>query len=241
MTRFFHATLRTLGVEGARAFYGAVFGRTDFDIVQLHEHAIANGARPHWLGYLNVDDVDRTATTLIERGAIRLGRWVHHAGLEVAVLRDPGGAIVAVAKPPPRARDQEAASTPFSSTDLVWHELNTVDVERAKANYGELFGWEFAPPVDLGNLGVIHPFAWEPGGAPVGSMSDIAGRPGVHPQWLFHRRTASLGAAMDTVRAGGGKVLGPLVLPRGERIAICDDPQGAAFAIRDRPASSSSP
>jgi predicted enzyme related to lactoylglutathione lyase len=232
MTRFFHVTLRTLGVEGARAFYAAVHGRSDFDIVQLHEHAVARGARPHWLGYLNVGHVGRAAAALEERGAIRLGQWVNPAGFECVVLRDPGGAIVAIAKPAAGTGDGEAANATFTKTHVVWHELNTVDVERAKANYGELFGWEFAPPVDLGNLGIIHPFAWEPGGAPVGSISDIAGRPGVHPQWLFHRRAASLETAMDAVRAGGGVVLGPLVLPKGERVAICDDPQGAAFAIR---------
>jgi uncharacterized protein len=96
----------------------------------------------------------------------------------------------------------------------------------------ELFGWAFEDPLDLGSLGVFHPFAWERGGPPVGSMSDIGARPGVHPHWLFHMRVAALDPAVDAVRAGGGVVVGPIALPTGERIAICDDPQGAAFAIR---------
>jgi uncharacterized protein len=235
VTRFFHLTLRTLGVEGARAFYAAVLGRSDLDIVQLHEQAVARGARPHWLGFLDVGDVDRTVATFVERGATRLGpTWVNPQGLQAAFIRDPGGAIVAIAKPP----RHDAANANFPSTDAVWHELNTVDVERTKANYAELFGWVFARPVDLGNPGILHPFAWEPGGAPVGSMREIADRPGVHPHWLFHRRVVSLDAAIDTVRSLGGIVLDPVVLPKGERIAICDDPQGAAFAIRDRAESS---
>jgi predicted enzyme related to lactoylglutathione lyase len=240
MTRFFQVTLRTLGVVEARAFYTAVLGRSDLDIVQLHEQSVARGARPHWLGLLDVGDVERAAAAFAERGAIPLGpKWVNPQGLEAAVMRDPGGAVVALAKPPAaHSADRRAATASSSSPDIVWYELNTVDVGRAKANYAELFGWEFAQPVDLENLGVVHPFAWGPGGAPVGSMCDIAGRPGVHPHWLFHLRAPSLAIALDAVRASGGTALDPLVLPNGDSLAICDDPQGAAFAVRDRPASS---
>jgi predicted enzyme related to lactoylglutathione lyase len=233
MMRFFHFVLRTSDVEAASAFYAAVLGRGDLEIVQLHEQAVARGARPHWLGFLDVGDVDGAAAAFIQRGAIRLSpTWVNPKGLEAMTLRDPGGAVIALAKAAPG--DRGAAGASFPGTDIVWHELNTIDVERAKANYSELFGWEFQAPLDLGSLGVFHPFAWERGGAPVGSISDIAGRPGVHPHWLFHRRAASLATAMDAVRADGGIVLGPITLPNGEQIAVCDDPQGAAFAMRDR-------
>ena len=62
-------------------------------------------------------------------------------------------------------------------------------------------------------------------------MSDIAGRPGVHPAWLFHFRVAAFEPALGAVRAGGGVVFGSFVLPGGARSAVCDDPQGAAFAL----------
>ncbi len=116
---------------------------------------------------------------------------------------------------------------------MSWHELNTVDVERAKVNYNELFGWEFKEPFALEGVGVLHPFAWEDGAEPVGSMGDIAGRHGVHPHWLFHLGVAALEPAANAVRAAGGVVVLSVTLPSGDRVAICDDPQGAAFAIRE--------
>ena len=64
-------------------------------------------------------------------------------------------------------------------------------------------------------------------------MADIAGRPGVHPHWLFHFRVAALEPALAAVRAAGGLVLDPLTLPNGARIAVCDDAQGAAFALQE--------
>ena len=99
------------------------------------------------------------------------------------------------------------------------------------ATYGNLFGWRFDEPLDLGSLGVFHSFHWEAGGPRVGVFADIEGRRGVHAHWLFHFRVPSLDAAIARVKAGGGVALDPLELPSGDRMAVCDDPQGAAFAL----------
>lgn len=225
MTRFFRVQLRTFDVDAARAFYASVLGESPILVVPLHEQAVARGARPHWLGFLEVPDVARAAATFTERGAVSLApKWVNPEGVEAAVMRDPGGAIVALAKPP---ANHPSAPQP----EVVWYLLNTGDVERAKANYGELAGWAFEKPVDLGPHGVLHPFVWERGSEPVGWMSDIAGRPGVHPHWMFFFGIPALEAAMDAVRRAGGLVLGPFELPGGQRMAVCDDPQGAAFGL----------
>ena len=58
--------------------------------------------------------------------------------------------------------------------------------------------------------------------------------PHIHPHWLFHFRVPALDAAVDRVRAGGGLVAATFELPDGRRIAVCDDPQGAAFALEER-------
>lgn len=232
MTTFFKLTLRTSDVAGARGFYTALLGTQALDVVQLHEQAVARGARPHWLGYLDVDDVDSAAAAFVSRGATPLGpKWVNPQGLEAAVVRDPGGAIVALAKPLRAAAGEPSAAT---TPEIASYVLNTADVERACANYQELFGWALEPAKDWGPLGVLHPFAWERGGAPVGFMVDISGRPEVHPHWLFHFRVDSITHATALVREAGGAVIGPLALPSGERVAVCDDPQGAAFGLMQR-------
>ena len=224
--RFFQIQLRTSEVERARTFYASVLGDCALNVVPLHEHAVARGARPHWLGYLDVGDVEGAAASFVERGATTLRPpWVDAEGLKSAVMRDPGGAIVALA----RAGPVGVAEGP----EVAWYLLHTADVERAKENYGECMGWVFDVAFEIAPHGVFHPFAWEPGGSPVGSMSDIATRPGVHPHWLFFLRVAALDGAIAAVRAGGGSVVGPVTLPSGARIAVCDDPQGAAFGLQE--------
>lgn len=66
----------------------------------------------------------------------------------------------------------------------------------------------------------------------MGAILDIQGRPGRHPHWLFHMRVNDLERKIQIVRDAGGLVLGPFALPGGDRVAVCDDPQGAAFALR---------
>jgi len=230
MTRFCRIELRTTDVPAARGFYRALLNDEGTDIVPLPAEAIARGARPHWLGHLGVADVEGLARAFVAAGATVLGPIRPSAtGGAVAILRDPGGAVVALATPPPAS----------VRADVVWHSLNTADLARATASYCGLLGWRLTEAVDLGPYGRHHRFAWSPGGASVGSvgsMADIAGRPGVHPHWLFHFRVAALGPALAVVRAAGGLVLDPVTLPNGTRVAVCDDPQGAAFALQEEEA-----
>ncbi|HSY38440.1 MAG TPA: VOC family protein [Polyangia bacterium] len=224
MTRFCRIELRTTDVPAARRFYRTLLGDDDADIVPLPAEAIARGARPHWLGHLGVADVEGVVRAFVAQGATLLGPIRPSAtGGALAILRDPGGAVVALATSPP---------APVRA-DVVWHSLNTADLARATASYCTLLGWQLTEALDLGPHGRHHQFAWSRGGASVGAMAEIKGRPGVHPHWLFHFRVAALGPALAKVRAAGGLVLDPVTLPNGTRIAVCDDPQGAAFALQE--------
>jgi uncharacterized protein len=221
--RFCRVQLRTTDVAAAGAFYDAVIGGRGDGLFPLHESALAHGARPHWLGSIDLGaagDVEAMAQALEARGATRLGPpKIPH----LAVVRDVGGAVVAVTD----------VGGP-SQAGIVWHQLNSADAARATQSYVELFGWALTRPVDLGAQGIHREFAWHAGAASVGAIGDIAGRPGVHPHWLFFFGVAALDAALDAVVARGGKVIGPTTLPSGARMAVCDDPQGAAFGLMER-------
>ena len=52
---------------------------------------------------------------------------------------------------------------------------------------------------------------------------------GQRTSWVDGKR-----ARKAATRAAGGLVLDPIVLPSGERVCVCDDPQGAAFALMER-------
>ncbi|MFO0748494.1 MAG: VOC family protein [Myxococcota bacterium] len=239
--RFERLQLRTTDVAAARAFYAELLGpdplgrRDDvdrLDIALLPEAARARGAVPHWLGHLGVDDVEATARVSCAAPCAsgRRPRRRRRRPAAVAILRDPGGAIVA----PGAARRSVLAA---DADPARGRRPPPAHARRGRAleDYAALFGWSVTGRLDLGPLGVFHQFAWQPGGPTVGAMVDVAGRVGVHTHWLFHFPIAALDPALERVRAAGGLVIGPVALPDGGRVAVCDDPQGAAFALRETP------
>jgi hypothetical protein len=227
MKKFFRFELRTTDAGGARDFYAQILGHDGAVIWPLHDQALARGARPHWLGHLGVEDAERAAAALIERGATRLGPTLPTSdGRQAVIVRDPGGAVLAVATRP--QADTEARG------GVVWHVLNTNNAVQATTNYVEQFGWERTDRIDLGAHGRFQQFAWHAGGESVGAIGDIAARPGVHPHWLFFFEVDALDPSIAAVRAAGGVVIEATRLPSGQRVCVCDDPQGAAFALCER-------
>ena len=216
---FARYALRTTDAEAATAFYDAVLGHHGDWVYPLHEQAIARGARPHWLGHIDVADPEASAAPLFARGAERSG--VRPDG--VIVLRDPGGAILAF-----------GGASGVSTAGVVWHVLNTRDAERAGQSYAELLGWSLGERIDLGEDGNVRAFAWSAGSPSIGAIADVIGRPGVHPHWLFFFGVDSVEGAASAVRDRGGVVIGPKALPDGTRYALCEDPQGAAFGLMQR-------
>ncbi len=117
------------------------------------------------------------------------------------------------------------------TSPVIWHLLHANQPELTAATYRELFGWKLTEKLDLGTAGSFQQFCYGEGLPNCGSITDVAGRAGVHPQWLLHFGIEALDSAMSLVRREGGEVLGPFELPSGDRVAVCDDPQGAAFAL----------
>jgi predicted enzyme related to lactoylglutathione lyase len=229
--------LRTTDVEAARAFYAAVAGwrvdaardpdafyageRRVAGISALPEQARARGAPPHWLGHVRVADVDGSVDRMVDRGAQRLGPA--RSGAEVAILRDPLGAVVAV------------SSRPDASDAVAWHELHTTDEARAWSIYADLFGWEASAVLDLGpEIGPYRTFGWRGGERSAGAMASSARAPHIHTHWLFYFDVADLDRALSAARTLGGRVVAQQVHhPSGGRVAYCEDAQGAAFGLRE--------
>lgn len=221
--------LRTTDTSAAAAFYAAVLGRAlpVYDtprgdgIVALHEAARARGARPHWLGHITahaLGGAEAAAARAVAAGATRLGPPPGTG--DFAVLRDPDGSIVAFTD-----------RTDEPTAGVVWHQLNARRATDAASWYGTQVGWSFGAPEDLEALGVHRRFAYRAGTTPVGVLSDIAQRPEVHTHWLFYFAVPALDAAVAQVQARRGIVTATITLASGARLAVCDDPQGAAFGL----------
>ena len=197
-------------------------------LMTLSEDAKKMGARPRWIGYVGVNDVD-AATDRIKQ----LGGAVHVPPTDLpnisrfSVVADPQMATLALVKGLKSGQAQSAG--PGTTGRVGWHELLAADWEKAFAFYGELFGWQKAGA----DIDPIHTYQlFSAGEQTIGGM--FTKRPeDPLPFWLFYFNIGDIDAAAERVKNGGGQVFkGPLELPGGGWIARCRDPQGAAFALQ---------
>jgi uncharacterized protein len=239
--------LTTTDAEAAKAFYADVVGWGTRDastpgavytlftagedsvagLMALPAEARKMGAQPRWTGYVGVDDVD-AATDRLKR----LGGTVYVPPTDVpdvsrfSVVADPQMATLALVKGLKSGQEQPAALS--SPGHVGWHELSAGNWEKAFAFYGELFGWQ---KVDANFGGIVTYQLFAAAGQTIGSMST---KPPMVPMpfWLYYFNVGDIDAALERVRAGGGKILeGPVEAPGDKRIARCTDPQGAMFAL----------
>jgi uncharacterized protein len=197
-------------------------------LMPIPDEARAMGARPCWMGYIGVDDVDAYALRVEEAGGAirRAGKDIPGVG-RFAVVVDPQGAPFILFKG--NSAQEPAPVPPGTPGHIGWHELHAGDRETAFAFYAGLFGWTKADAVDMGPIGIYQIFAT--GGVPVGGMMTKTTETPA-PFWLYYFNVDAIDAAKARVSQGGGQILnGPHQVPGGSWIVQCLDPQGAMFAL----------
>jgi predicted enzyme related to lactoylglutathione lyase len=246
--RFVWYELLTSDLPAAEAFYRGVLGWDAQDPgmpdmrytifmasgmraaggMAMPEAGVKNGMKPHWLGYVGVDDVDGSAANIAEAGGA-----VHHAPEDIphvgrfAVVADPQGAVFALFKPLPGTEAPEPA--PFTPGHGGWRELLAADAPAIFDFYAHQFGWTKGDPIDMGPMGVYQII--NRGDQMMGGMMT---KPPAMPKpfWLYYFNIDGIEGAKMRVAAGGGQVLhGPQQVPGGSWILQCVDPQGAHFAL----------
>ena len=237
--------LSTPDAEGAKAFYGGLFGWEFRDdeipgggvytmclnggdevaaIIQQEEQPA------HWNNYVSVESADETAAKAKQLNATVIEEPfdVMESG-RMAVFADPGGAMLCVWE----ARNHIGAGRVNDIGCMSWNDLQTRDTEAATEFYGALFGWEPEPIYVDGQLVYtsIKNAGWQNGGF-MPLSEDFGEAPSF---WLPYFSVSSCDETVDKVRGAGGTLFaGPMEVPAG-RFAVVGDPSGAAFAVFEGP------
>ena len=243
--------LMTTDTAGAEAFYRDVVGwgardsgipGVSYKLLLAGETGVAglmsvpDGARPSWVGYVAVDDVDATAEHFAEAGGA-----VHRAPSDIpevgriAVVADPQGAVLALMTPTGSGDPPNAPGTPGHGG---WRELLATDLQSAFAFYAGQFGWTKGDHVDMGPMGIYQLFAKGSGAAPADAIGGMMNRPPSVPApfWVYYFNVDDIRAAEARIRSAGGQVInGPHEVPGGSWIVQGLDPQGAMFALLQPP------
>jgi uncharacterized protein len=237
--------LGTPDIDKAVDFYGGLFG---WDIPESENAEQTGGYRqamlrgkpvagmmplmqegqpPAWSTYVAVEDADATAAKVRDAGGTALAEPMDVMDLgRMAVFVDPTGAVFGIWQ----AGTFIGAEVVNEANARLWNELNTRDPEAAKSFYAGVFGWSYEErEFETGAYTTL-----KAGEDTVGGMIDISGRvpEEVPAHWLVYFAVDDTDATLANAKGSGGSVaFGPVDLTRVGRIAVVQDPFGAAFAV----------
>jgi predicted enzyme related to lactoylglutathione lyase len=246
--------------DAAAEFYGALFGwETEnampedapgpYYMARLRGRDVAaisgqmEPGAPSWTTYVQVDSADDTAAKVREAGGTVLTEPfdVFDSG-RMAVFADPQGATFSVWQP-----NQHLGSRVVNEHGTVnFNDLNTTDIEAAKAFYGAVFGWGLLPMGGPGGAWTLpgygdHLEELDPGtrerfgevGAPGGFIDAVASvRPadaGAPAHWSLTFGVDDADAIAARAEELGGRVVTPPHDAPWVRTTVLADPQGATF------------
>ncbi len=191
------------------------------------------GARPAWVGYIKVDDVDASAATITAAGGMVLMPGTDLEGVgRMAMVADPQGAPFYLMRGASDETSHSFAATEPKVGHCAWNELASSDPEAAKAFYGAQFGWVSGDSMDMGPMGSYDMLkVGDDRGFNLGAVYKlILEDPQSH--WLFYFRVADIDLAMAAITEQGGRIFQePIPTPGGDFSIIGYDSQGAAFGL----------
>lgn len=186
-----------------------------------------HGAKPAWLGYIGVDDVDATLVKIEAESGKTLMPAHDTPGVgRIAMAADPQGNPFYVMR---GSVDQVSTSfAPEKAGHTAWNELVTSDLDAAKRFYPTVFGWTLGEVMPMGEMG-DYQFI-DHGGRMIGAMMMAA--PDAPTGWGFAFHNTDIDGAVERIKSGGGTIRGgPMDVPGDQRALMASDPEGVPFML----------
>jgi predicted enzyme related to lactoylglutathione lyase len=230
--------------DGARAFYGALFGWTatppdprlgGYFTFEKDGETVAGcmandgeqGYPDSWTVHLLTDDAERTAAAAAAHGGqVHFGPMAVGDNGVTTMLGDPGGATVGVWQPGTQ-RGFEVRGEPGAA---AWFELLTRAYDDSVAFYRDVLGWDAHTMSDTDEL--RYTTLGEGDGALAGIM-DASGflREGEPAAWSVYFEVEDADATLEMIVELGGQVLRPAEDTPYGRLAEAADPTGTRFKL----------
>lgn len=207
-------------------------GGANGGVLQLTEAMCQGGARPAWVPYLAIPEIDAALSAIEADGGRALMPRTDIAEGSFAMVTDPQGVPFYLMQPRPPGGRPDAQSDAFKVDGVQharWNELATPDPSGAKTFYARHFGFEFNNAMPMGELGDYDFIDFD--GQSLGAIMPLmdSARP---PSWLVYFGVPSATAAKIAIEQAGGTVMmGPHEVPGGEWVVVATDPSGAAFGV----------
>lgn len=243
--------LMTTDPEGARAFYGELFG-WEFDpgaledsylmcrirgleVAGLNGSPAPEGMATAWATYMATDDSDALAQRITdEGGTVMMGPDDVGDFGRLIVATDSTGALFGSWE----ARQHIGARLVNEPGTVVWNELLASDLGIAQTFYAACFGYEWED-YDTGEGGPAYRLMNVGGRSVGGAMeitSDMPEETSSH--WMTYFAVADVDQTVALAEKLGGTVQVPVMDSPQGRFAVLRDPQAGVFSVIEAPAES---
>jgi len=198
-------------------------------MLQITSEMQKEGARPVWLGYLCVNEVDNKIDELNAAGCSLMmpAKDIPDVG-RIALLQDPQGAPFYIMQPASGEPCLSFNADKNAIGHCAWNELATGDTEAAIEFYNAQFGFKKIDVMDMGENGQ-YIFL----GNQQGRLGATFTKPEQMPaMWTYYFRVADIAEAAQQLEDLGAKIMhGPHQVPEGDYIILGEDPLGCLFAL----------
>ena len=233
-------------MDGAKAFYGSLFGWSFEDIesdagllysmAQIEGYNVcglgpmdpalqAEGVLPFWTSYVKHIDADALAEKAsVAKAEVLMSPYDVMDSGRMTMFEDPTGAMIGVWQP----KEHIGAQLVNVFNTLVWNELQTGDLDAAKAFYATVFDWTYelfmgkhlvCKAGDRGHAGMVE----------LGEEEEDA-----TPNWRVYFLVQNAAATAEKAEELGGRIVTPSTsLGEHGRYAVLMDPQGAQFSLHE--------
>ena len=249
-TKFVWYDLNTKDVEAAKKFYTELFGWTitpwkpegappempeysmlcigDMPFGGINELPADAPAPAHWLGHVQVDDLDAAMQRAKNQKAqFPMGAMEVPTVGRMAVMIDPQGCAVSLFKP---AGDSPELPKADRHGMVGWAELVAADPKAAQAFYSEVVGWKWRSGPFQDQMEYYLFGTGQEGGDAGGMMPKPPEMP--VSAWSYYFTTKDIDASVAKVKELGGTVQGePFHVPTVGKLAIVAAPDGSMFGI----------
>ena len=158
---------------------------------------------PFWSMYVAVPKLEDAVAHIKRLGGSELSGVIDVPTVgRMQMLKDPQGAAFYIIQPAP---SEERPETAPEVGEASWHELMTTDAAAAMKFYSEVFGWQPSETMDMGPMGKYHMFN-RPHGMIGGMMNKPPEMAQVPPIWAIYFRVPDINAAVERIKANGGKI-----------------------------------
>jgi predicted enzyme related to lactoylglutathione lyase len=189
------------------------------------------GVPSMWSSYVSVASADESAAKAAELGGAVMMPPMDAMGTgRMAFIIAPGGEMFGLWEP----KTHIGAGLVNEAGTLTWNELNTRDLEGAKAFYSGLFGWNILTgpnPSGQGEYTTIQVGENMNGGM---LTIDENWPADVPPSWAVYFNVDDAAGTTAKAKDLGGQVIMPAMdLPNVGTIVVLQDPTGAVFTVME--------